>query len=90
MHIFRWRGNHMRKRFQVGETVQLMSGGPPMTIMECTFPVGDEGDETYVCKWFGGSTLKKATFPGTTLRAAKPEGGTLQILNTIPRPGEEE
>ncbi|MBB5722179.1 uncharacterized protein YodC (DUF2158 family) [Loktanella ponticola] len=51
--------------FQVGDIVQLRSGGPNMTIESC------EGDDVR-CVWFDGNSREMALFVGATL--VKSEG----------------
>ncbi|WP_373425364.1 YodC family protein [Variovorax boronicumulans] len=56
------------RAMQVGETVQLKSGGPIMTI------TGSGGDGSLQCMWFPeGSTAQASVgyFPATALQAAR-------------------
>ena len=52
----------MEQKFEVGDTVQLKSGGPTMTVEV----VGERyGEETVWCTWFVGTKLQRDTFkPG--------------------------
>ena len=46
--------------FAVGDSVQLKSGGPMMTVCKCT--------ENYVCcLWFSGGGLQRADFEKDTI-----------------------
>ena len=52
-------------KFKEGGTVQLVSGGPKMTITE----VEERSHEgiRYYCKWFAGSKLESAYFKESSL-----------------------
>jgi uncharacterized protein YodC (DUF2158 family) len=53
--------------FNVGDTVQLKSGGPDMTVMR----IGTAGGEPMVwCAWFEGTKDAYALFPPDALKAA--------------------
>lgn len=59
--------------FEVGEVVQLKSGGPKMTICEVNSVDGRDGCAWFVdCVWFGekAAELKKGSFPLKTLERA--------------------
>jgi uncharacterized protein YodC (DUF2158 family) len=58
-------------KFKVGDTVQLKSGGPKMTI---TTVRGSGPDISYYCKWFNGKKLDHASFEEKILIAPE-EGG---------------
>jgi uncharacterized protein YodC (DUF2158 family) len=51
----------MAEQLQVGETVQLKSGGPPMTVEEI------EG-KTISCVWFADLEVKHGHFVGAALK----------------------
>jgi uncharacterized protein YodC (DUF2158 family) len=51
-------------KYTVGDTVQLMSGGPIMTITKQNFG----GD--YWCVWFDGDTRQESRFSQATLKPA--------------------
>jgi uncharacterized protein YodC (DUF2158 family) len=55
----------MTQQFETGSPVQLKSGGPAMSVMEC-LGGGYEGG-AYRCQWFSGTTLKEGLFPGLSL-----------------------
>ena len=55
------------ENLKLGDTVQLKSGGPIMTLGEET---GKRG--TYACAWFDGAVLKHGMFPIEQLRKAEP------------------
>ena len=52
----------MTERFNVGDIVELISGGPKMAVEE------DWGDGTYTCAWFAGAKHNSALFKGRTLK----------------------
>lgn len=58
--------------FKPGDPVQLISGGPCMTVnSEDIDPIGamDENrNRNYVCTWFDKGKLCKGTFPEPTLK----------------------
>jgi uncharacterized protein YodC (DUF2158 family) len=58
----------MANRFGTGETVQLKSGGPVMTVVGI-----NAFSQNLVCKWFAGKTLKQSEFHPQMLKPAKPE-----------------
>ena len=51
--------------FSVGDIVQLLSGGPKMTV---TNPSNFEG--RVACQWFSGSKLSHGDFEPSTLKRA--------------------
>jgi uncharacterized protein YodC (DUF2158 family) len=56
--------------FAEGDTVQLKSGGPVMTIKGIgKYGMGASRDNA-LCVWFEGKTLKEAVFELTTLTKA--------------------
>lgn len=52
------------EKFQIGDIVQLKSGGPKMTVAEPFSPFGGGSVE---CQWFAGSKLERGHFPGESL-----------------------
>ncbi|MFW6253920.1 MAG: YodC family protein [Chitinivibrionales bacterium] len=63
----------MSEQFEVGQVVQLKSGGQKMTIEE----IEDGG---YVsCVWFEGSIVQRGTFAAATLQKYKPAVGSIGI-----------
>ncbi len=55
----------MADEFKVGDTVQLKSGGPKMTITT----VGDNyGTPTIWCAWFEGTKKMTGDFPPAALK----------------------
>ena len=48
--------------FQVGELVQLMSGGPQMTVE------GKSMSGNIICSWFVGDVPKRESFPAGALK----------------------
>lgn len=56
--------------FKMGDTVQLKSGGPIMTIAEIS-SIAEGGFDVY-CYWFVGPKREQGTFPSEAVKAAKP------------------
>ncbi len=50
--------------FEIGDIVQLKSGGPKMTVKE----ISPEG--SYVCRWFTGPKITQDVFEADTIEAA--------------------
>lgn len=50
--------------FRTGDLVQLIGGGPKMTVSRDSTSKyqGDDEPHTYRCKWFVGAQLKEADF----------------------------
>lgn len=48
--------------FEIGDVVQLKSGGPKMTVK---FSPPEKGE--VLCQWFGGSKLESGYFPKASL-----------------------
>jgi uncharacterized protein YodC (DUF2158 family) len=65
----------MEHEFKVGETVQLKSGGPVMTIEEIRQyeATGAGAKEKAKCVWFSRAELKERLFELGTLKAAATE-----------------
>jgi uncharacterized protein YodC (DUF2158 family) len=53
------------KKYKAGDQVQLISGGPVMTVKK----VVDFEDDTYWCQWFVGSKLHTGQFTTDSLQA---------------------
>ena len=56
--------------FTSGDSVQLRSGGPVMTVKQLMPPGGYMGNH-YRCQWFSGATLKDGYFLPNTLKKHK-------------------
>jgi uncharacterized protein YodC (DUF2158 family) len=52
--------------FKAGDTVQLKSGGPVMTIDQIGTRAGQQGEAAW-CQWFEKTKLEKGVFPLTSL-----------------------
>ncbi len=53
----------MAKEFNIGDIIQLKSGGPKMTVMSLPDVRGG-----YIrCQWFAGSKLESGSFPQESL-----------------------
>lgn len=53
-------------KFKVGDIVQLLSGGPKMTVVSIS-----DNKRSYTCKWFAGAKLDDGYFPEEALDAPK-------------------
>ncbi|WP_408398329.1 YodC family protein [Paraburkholderia nemoris] len=51
--------------FKIGDSVQLKSGGPEMTVK--SVPEGPV--KSYRCQWFAGKKLDEGVFPPDSLKA---------------------
>lgn len=66
-----------KAKFNVGDIVYLVSGGPGMSVSEQVkvFQSGQgwffDGD--YKCQWFSGKKLEHGTFPEESLTATNPK-----------------
>jgi uncharacterized protein YodC (DUF2158 family) len=54
------------QKFYTGQKVKLKSGGPVMTVMG-TNAMSFNANQSSVCQWFAGKTLKQAEFPNASL-----------------------
>lgn len=54
------------ENLKIGDTVQLKSGGPVMTVGE------QAGSGKYSCTWFDGATVKHELFPPEQLKKVEP------------------
>jgi uncharacterized protein YodC (DUF2158 family) len=55
--------------FEVGDIVQLKSGGPEMTVQ-----IAPEAPaKNYKCQWFAGKKLESGVFPADSLKSIKSE-----------------
>lgn len=52
-----------KKEFVAGDIVQLLSGGPTMTVHDFSAPSG-----TYFCQWFAGKKLDSGRFKFSQLK----------------------
>lgn len=55
-----------KKEFVAGDLVQLLSGGPVMTVHDY-----NEYGETYSCQWFAGKKLDSGRFKFSQLKRAE-------------------
>jgi len=58
-------------RFKAGDQVELLSGGPVMTISEQERDYHGQKTPSYRCIWFSGKKREVASFPELTLKAAE-------------------
>jgi len=69
-------------KFQLGEVVQLVSGGPHMTV------VGYSNKGDVACCWFDREQKKRlSNFPQTALTTAPPEEMSDEQLNALLQKG---
>ena len=54
--------NKSNQEFKTGDTVQLISGGPPMAVQFIS-----EYDGSIGCQWFAGKKLEQGEFPPDSL-----------------------
>jgi len=54
--------NKSSQEFKTGDTVKLISGGPPMTVSKI-----DSYDGSVSCQWFAGKKLEHGDFPLNSL-----------------------
>ena len=61
-------------KFNLGDLVYLVSGGPEMAIKEIklTYSSKDFTGE-YDCQWFAGKKLERGTFPEESLTTTNPK-----------------
>jgi uncharacterized protein YodC (DUF2158 family) len=59
-------------QFQIGDVVQLKSGGQPMTVT--CFASNTGGQQVVSCSWFDGTTARADAFPPDALKIANPKG----------------
>jgi uncharacterized protein YodC (DUF2158 family) len=71
--IWRWR----MPEFKPGDAVQLISGGPRMTVTQVG--EGDFGTMTAWCVWFEGTKQAQGTFPVTALKHS-PDPGPRRVV----------
>jgi uncharacterized protein YodC (DUF2158 family) len=58
----------MAEKFKVGDTVQLKSGGPKMTVTDTKRdPVNLIDEDSIECMWFAGAKREVGRFPPAAL-----------------------
>jgi len=60
-------------QFKVGDSVQLKSGGPEMTVTG----ISEIGRLSYHTKWFSGKKLEAGQFPAEALQVPKTSKGAI-------------
>ena len=60
------------QEFNIGDKVQLKSGGPVMTVQADLGSFG-EGQKQYKCKWFAGNKLQSGDFAVDALELVEDE-----------------
>jgi uncharacterized protein YodC (DUF2158 family) len=58
------------ENFEIGQVVQLRSGGPKMTVHSLV----SDGD--VVCQWFEGNEVHEENFPKDVLKKVVEDGGS--------------
>lgn len=53
--------------FEIGDLVQVKSGGPAMTVQEISHMTGE-----YQCVWFNGNIKQQSSFDGEVLKVYEP------------------
>ena len=61
-----WRNPGATMSFRVGDTVQLKSGSPRMTVT--VVGMNADGKEMVECAWFDGTQRQNGSFPAEALR----------------------
>jgi len=62
------------EKFQIGDVVQIKSGGPRMTVSSPQDTYGYNGHESVHCVWFNGSTRLEELFAAASLeKVASPK-----------------
>lgn len=56
-----------KREFNVGDIVELKSGGPRMTVKSLPTEAGSQ----YTCQWFAGKKLEQGHFPEDSIQAVK-------------------
>lgn len=57
----------------IGDTVRLKSGGPPMTVTDM-FAGNNMGDMVFICAWFHKGEHHLGNFPDRAVELALPDG----------------
>jgi len=60
----------MSTQFKLGDVVQLVSGGPKMTVVDT---VSEDEGEAIVCQWFDENELKTGTFTPKSIKVVDPD-----------------
>jgi len=55
-------------KFKVGDVVQLISGGPKMTVVEVAKAIPAKFGHDYGCRWFASSKLSEHWFRADSLK----------------------
>jgi uncharacterized protein YodC (DUF2158 family) len=57
-----------QQKFKTGDIVQLISGGPKMTVKEYSESLSEDSPDRVICQWFAGSKLEQGHFPEDSLQ----------------------
>jgi uncharacterized protein YodC (DUF2158 family) len=66
----------MTNTLKLGDQVQLISGGPVMTVDKLSV---HGRDNAVLCVWFDGGAVKSQAFSPESLQAPRPESATLSV-----------
>ena len=68
----------MENTFKVGDQVELISGGPVMTVQRVVskspMDIMDDDAGHIRCQWFSGKKLEAGNFPAGSLKRVQPKG----------------
>lgn len=60
-------------KFKSGDLVELLSGGPVMTVQNVDTLQSGKGKNVYRCQWFNGKKLEYGNFHEATIKIHTPE-----------------
>jgi len=69
----------MTDQFKIGDKVELISGGPPMTVEN----IANDGIVHRV--WFEGTTAKRLGFKPGALKKSTPPKSVTEVLDNLPK-----
>ncbi|MCK8043913.1 YodC family protein [Shewanella sp. 1CM18E] len=59
-----------KPKYELGNVVTLVSGGPDMAIKEIVISINKEFHGNYKAQWFAGKKLEMGVFPEESLKLA--------------------
>ncbi len=54
--------------FAIGDQVELLSGGPKMTVVGVDASITEDRNDRIYCSWFSGKKNESASFPSGALK----------------------